>query len=120
MLTAYLAQQETYQPLRLVDGARLGLLAGLVGAVVWLFSAVLVEIAMSPLQQRMIEFVLSSARDMPPDARNVLDTFDRQASVAARVIVGFMFQLFVQTPFAGLGGLFGVAMFGRAEQPQHP
>jgi hypothetical protein len=48
----------------------------------------------------------------------MLEGFDRQASIAARLAIGFVFQLFVQTPFAGLGGLLGVALFGRAEQPQ--
>jgi hypothetical protein len=62
--------------------------------------------------------MLRTARDIPPDARGILEGFDRQASMAARLALGFVFQLFVQTPFAGLGGLLGVALFGRAEQPQ--
>jgi hypothetical protein len=120
MLTGYLAQQQTPQPLRLVDGARLGFLAGLAGAVIWLFTAAVVEVLMSPLQQRMIDFVLRSARDIPPEARGMLEGFGRQASVAARLAIGFLFQLCVQTPFAALGGLLGVAMFGQVEQPQQP
>ena len=55
IITAYLAQQEQREPLRLLDGARLGLLAGLTGAVVWLFAAAVVDVFMSPLQQRMME-----------------------------------------------------------------
>ena len=118
MLTAYLAQQQTRQPLRLLDGARLGLLAGLAGAVIWLFTAAVVEVLMAPLQQRMIDFVLRSARDIPPDARGMLESFGREASIAGRLAVGFVFQLFIQTPFAALGGLLGAAVFGGAEQPQ--
>jgi hypothetical protein len=120
MLTVYLAQQQTPQPLRLVDGARLGFLAGLAGAVIWLFTAAVVELLMSPLQQRMIDFVLRSARDIPPEARGMLEGFGRQASVAAGLAIGFLFQLCVQTPFAALGGLLGVAAFGQVEQPQQP
>lgn len=118
LLTTYLAQQESREPLRLLDGARLGLLAGLTGAVIWLFAATIVEMVMSPLQQRMIDFMLRTARDIPPDARGILEGFDREASMAARLALGFVFQLFIQTPFAGLGGLLGVALFGRAAQPQ--
>jgi len=120
MLTVYLAQQQTHQPLHLVDGARLGFLAGVGGAVIWLFTAAVVEVLMSPLQQRMIDFVLRSARDIPPEARGILEGFGRQASVVARLAIGFLFQLCVQTPFAALGGLLGVAMFGQVEQPQQP
>ena len=120
MLTVYLAQQQTAQKLRLIDGARLGLLAGLAGAVIWLVTAVVVDILMSPLQQRMMDFVLRNARDIPPDARGMLESFGREASMAARLAVGFVFQLCVQTPFAALGGLLGVAMFGQTEQPVAP
>jgi hypothetical protein len=120
MLTVYLAQQQTAQKLRLIDGARLGLLAGLAGAVIWLVTAVVVDILMSPLQQRMMDFVLRNARDIPPDARGMLESFGREASMAARLAVGFVFQLCVQTPFAALGGLLGVAMFGKTEQPVAP
>ena len=120
MLTVYLAQQQTTQRLRLIDGARLGLLAGLAGAVIWLVTAVVVDILMSPLQQRMMDFVLRNARDIPPDARGMLESFGREASMAARLAVGFVFQLCVQTPFAALGGLLGVAMFGKTEQPVAP
>jgi len=119
MITVFLARQQTQQPLRLVDGARLGFLAGLAGAVVWLFTATLVEAVMGPLQQRMMDFVLRSANDIPPEARGMLENYGRSASMAARLAIGFFFQLFIQTPFAALGGLLGVAMFGETQQPQH-
>ena len=118
MITAYFAQQETDERLRLLDGARLGVLTGLVGAVVWLFAAAIVEVAMSPLQQRILDFAVSSARDMPAEARGILDGFNRQAPMTTKLALGFMFQLFVQTPFAGLGGLLGVVLFGQVDVPQ--
>jgi len=119
MLAAYLAQQQTPQPLRLLDGARIGFLAGLAGAAIWLFAAVIVDLLMSPLQQRMIDLVLRNARDIPPEARGILEGFSRQTSMAARLAIGFVFQLFIQTPFAAVGGLLGVAMFGETRQAQH-
>lgn len=121
MLTAYLAQQEQREPLRLLDGARLGLLAGLAGAVIWLFAATVVEVLMAPLQQRMVDFVLRTAPDMPPEARGIMEGIGRQASLVGRLVIGFFFQLFIQTPFAALGGLLGVALFGTtAPEPQQP
>src|ERR1051325_5506281 len=65
MLAAYLAQQQAPQrPRRLRDGARIGFLAGLAGAVIWLFTAAIVDLLMSPLQQRMMDLVLRNARDI--------------------------------------------------------
>jgi hypothetical protein len=120
MLTVYLAQQQTDHPLRLADGARLGFLAGLSGAVIWLITATVVDILMAPLQQRMVDFVLRSARDIPPDARGMLESFGRETTMAARLAIGFLFQLGVQTPFAALGGVLGAAVVGPVEQPQQP
>lgn len=117
ILTAYLAQQEQRQPLHLLDGARLGLLAGLAGTIIWLFAAGVVNVLMAPLQQRMIDFVLRTAPDMPPEARGMMEGVNRQASLVASLVIGLFFQLFIQTPFAALGGLLGVALFG-ATQPQ--
>ena len=82
-------------------------------------AAVIVDLLMSPLQQRMIDLVLRNARDIPPEARGILEGFSRQTSMAARLAIGFVFQLFIQTPFAGVGGLLGVAMFGETRQAQH-
>ena len=72
------------------------------------------------LKHRMMEFVLRSAPDIPPEARGMMESFGRQTSLAVRLIVGFCIQLFIQTPFAALGGLLGVAMFGTVGQPQQP
>jgi len=116
MLAVYLTQQQTHRPPRLLDGARIGFLAGLAGAVIWLFTAAIVEVLMSPLQQRMMDLVLRNARDIPPEARGMLEGFGRQTSMAARLAIGFVFQLFIQTPFAAVGGLLGAALFGEARQ----
>jgi len=57
------------------------------------------------------------------DDRDVPHVFARTERDAWRAL-GFvvardrLFQLFVQTPFAALGGLLGVALFGPAQQPQ--
>jgi hypothetical protein len=119
MLAVFLAYEETRRPLRLLEGARIGLLAGLAGAIIWLFAAAIVDVLMSPVQQRMMDQVLRSARDIPPEARGMLEGFSRQASMAARLAIGFLFQLCIQTPFAALGGLLGAAIFGAVPQPHH-
>jgi len=112
-LAAALAQQDDPQPLGLLEGARIGLRAGLVGALIWLVVSMAVDVMVAPLQQRAADIMLRNATDMPPEVRVWLESIGDRASAPQRVIVSFLFQLFVATPFAALGGLLGAALVGR-------
>ena len=112
-IAAYLALQEHPGPFGLMDGARVGFRAGIFGAVIWLFASTVVDLMLAPLQQSAADFMLRNATDIPPDVRSWLENLDNTASLPARMIIGFFFQLFVAAPFAALGGLLGAAVFGR-------
>ena len=112
-LAAYFAQQDNPLPLGLIAGARIGFRAGIVGAVIWLLSSLAVDVIVAPLQQRAADIMLRNAADMPPDVRAWLETIGDRASAPLRFVLGFVFQLFVATPFAALGGLLGAAIFAR-------
>ena len=115
-IAAYLAQQQHPGPFGLTAGARVGFRAGVFGAVVWLFASAAVDVMVAPLQQSAADFMLSTATDIPPEVRSWLqDLGNSTASLPARMIVGFFFQLLLAAPFAALGGLLGAAMFGRPE-----
>ena len=118
MLTVYLAQQEDPQRLTLTQGARLGFRAGVVGAIVWLFASAVVDVMVSPLQQRAADLMLRNATDIPPEVRSWLEGLGRSSSVSATLILGLIFQLCIAAPFASLGGLLGAALLGNADQPQ--
>jgi len=121
VLAAYFAQLEDPRPLSLVAGARIGFRAGVVGAVVWLVMSLAVDIVMAPLQQRAADMMLRSATDMPPEVRAWLQTVGTRAAGPFRVVLGFLFQLCVATPFAALGGLLVAALFARElPAPEHP
>jgi hypothetical protein len=115
VLTAYLAQQSTPQPIRPGRGAFLGLMAGIAGAFIWLFAALALDVFIAPLQDRMIEEMLRNAQDMPPNARELLEMVAGRASSPTRFVVGFAFQL-CGAIFAALGGVLG-AMFFRRDVP---
>jgi hypothetical protein len=117
-IAAYLAQQQHPGPFGLMDGARVGFRAGIFGAVIWLFASTVVDLMLAPLQQSAADFMLRTATDIPPDVRSWLENLDNTASLPARMIIGFCFQLFVAAPFAGLGGLLGAAVFGRPAEPR--
>ena len=115
-ITAYLAQQEDPRPLGLMTGARLGFRAGIFGAVIWLFASAAVNLMVAPLQQSAADLMLRNATDIPPDVRSWLESVGNAASLPARMVFGFLFQLLVAAPFASLGGLLGAAMFAKREQ----
>ena len=117
VIAAYFAQQEDARPLGLLDGARVGFRAGLLGALVWLLASIVITRFVAPLQESTADVLLRNAADMPPEVRRWLESLGNNAGAAA--IVGrFLFQLFIATPFAALGGVLGAALFGRTEQPQ--
>jgi hypothetical protein len=118
-IAVYLAQQDDPQPLGLLDGARIGFRAGLVGAAIWLLASMAVDQIVGPLQERAADAMLRGAADMPADARAWLEAAGDRASVPLRFVLGFFFQVFVAAPFAALGGIFGAAIFGGATPPVH-
>ena len=116
VLTVYLAQQNTAQSIRPGRGFVLGLMAGIAGAFVWLFAAIVLDAFIAPLQERMIDEMLRNAQDMPPNAREMIEMVAGRASSPTRFVVGFAFQL-CGALFAGLGGLLGAMMFRRDVPP---
>lgn len=112
-LAAYLAQQDDPHPLGLLTGARIGFRAGVAGAAIWLVASLAVDAMIAPLQQRVADIMLRNAADMPPDVRAWLETIGDRAPAPLRFVLGFLFQLFVASPFAALGGVLGAAIFAR-------
>jgi hypothetical protein len=118
LLTVRLAQQESPQPITPGRGALLGLMAGIVGAFVWLLAALVLDVVMAPLQERMIAEMLRNAQDMPPNARAWLEMIAGRADSPIRYVAGVAFQLFAAVA-AALGGLLG-AIFFRRDVPPAP
>jgi hypothetical protein len=99
-----------------------GLLAGIIGAFVWLITASLLDALFAPLQERVIADVLANAGDMPPEARAWLEMMGNRQSAAFRLAAGFAFQLMAGFVFATLGGVLAAVFFGRTmpPPPAHP
>jgi hypothetical protein len=116
-LTAYLEQQREGRTLPVGRGALVGLSAGVIGAIVWLFASIVVNTLLAPLQQQIADQVLRSAADMPPEAREWLERFGERASSPFRYLLGFLFQLGAGMMFATLGGVLGAAYFNRDVPP---
>ena len=117
VLAGYLAQQDGAPPLTRGRGALIGLLAGVIGAFVWLIAASVLDVLIAPLQERMVSQVLQNADDMPPEVREWLEMLGNRASTPFRLAAGFLFQLFAGFVFASLGGLLAAVFFGKPVPP---
>ena len=115
VLAAYLAGLNQPATLTPGEGAIVGGSAGLIGAFVWIPVALLMDLLMAPLQQAVIGSILSNARDLPPEAREVLQGLGEPSS-AGRFVFGFMLMFFGGGVFAAIGGVLA-AMFFRKDVP---
>ena len=118
MLTAYLLQRDRSEPLTLGEGALCGALAGVAGAVIYLAMSIPIGIVTAPFQRRMMEFVVNSQDDVPPEVREMLDSFGPEGIIAS-IAIGFVVMLIAGVVFSGLGGLLGALLF-RPSPPYVP
>jgi hypothetical protein len=117
---AYLLQNSQPAPISAGDGAAVGFLAGVVGAIVWQVLAIPVTVMMGPIQARMFERLLNSG-DVPDNVRPIFEAMQQNAGFGiARFIVGSVFTMFVSVIFSTVGGLVGAALFRRKVPPLPP
>jgi hypothetical protein len=109
MVAAYLNQQNDPRTITPGRGALAGLLAGVVGAFVWLVMALALRAVLAPLQQRIAGSVLRSAPDMPPEVRAIFESAG--SSSMLEYVAVFMLFLFAGSAVSTVGGLLGAAFF---------
>ena len=119
-LAAYLLQQNHPEPIAIGDGAIVGLLAGIVGAFVWLIASIPIGVAMAPFQSRLAQETLRNATDIPPELRSLLEQFSGGPVIGVGLILMFFLMLVICTLFGMLGGLFGALMFRKSQPPVIP
>jgi hypothetical protein len=116
MLAAYV-DQGPGRPNAVARGAIDGLVAGVVGAFVWLIASLALDVVLGPLQERLLSSVLESNADMPPEVREWLESVSDRSAGPFRYVAGFMFHLVAGVIFATLGGLLGATLFWREGVP---
>jgi hypothetical protein len=113
MLAAYL-DQAPGRPNNVARGALDGLLAGIVGAFVWLVAWSALDVVVSPIQERLLSSMMSNAADMPPEVRAWLESVRAGgSSTILGYLLGFVFHLFIGIVFGTLGGFLGALFFWR-------
>ena len=114
-LAAYLQVQQENRTLTGGEGAAVGALAGVIGAFVWLPIVVMVATVMGPVQEALLE-TARNARDIPPEARDFLESLGGGGGVASYFVLFFL-QLFIGTLVAALGGVLAAAYFKKEVPP---
>jgi hypothetical protein len=109
VLSAYLQQQSQSAPLTVTGGARAGLIAGVVGAFVWLLLSQALDVVLAPIQERLADEVLRNARDIPPNVRAWLES--ARAGGTGGFAFGFLLLLIGGSIVSALGGAVGAAYF---------
>ena len=116
VLAAYVAGLNRPVSVTPGEGAIVGGAAGMIGAFIWIPVTIVMDALLMPLQYAIVGSILQNARDLPPEARDVLEGLREPASAVGRYVVGFMFMFFAGTVFGALGGLLS-AMFFRKDVP---
>jgi hypothetical protein len=117
ILATYVMQQNHPTPVTVGDGALVGLLAGLVGAIVHVLVSLPLEAYLGPMMSGWSEGMMRGRRsDMPPELRRVMNDMGPQVMV---IIGGFLFGA-VSLVFATLGGMLGVLFFRKPSPPPPP
>jgi hypothetical protein len=119
-LAAYLMQQNHPAPITTGDGAIVGLLAGLFGAVVGTVLSIPLTMMMGPFQAEMMERMLESARDMPPEAREFLESMSGGAAMGIGLVFTFFMMSVTGAIFGLVGGILGALMFRKDGPPPTP
>ncbi|MFH0989573.1 MAG: hypothetical protein V1799_06105 [bacterium] len=134
MLTMYLyVQQYTdeMQPLESSDALLLGLMSGLIGAVIATGIGVMIQVLFGPLQEQIVKpFMeniinrMSESGGMPSEALDQMrDEFDRSfrdSQTISGVIGGLFIALIVYPIFSIIGALIGYGLFRPKQKPQEP
>jgi hypothetical protein len=121
LLATYLYVKNSPTPAGAGDGAVLGVIAGAVGAVIYLVIGIPIALAMGPTMRNMIVSLMQNLD--PRQAELMRQQFEAQGNAVAPLIIQSMVIAALLFVFAILGGLLGVAIFEKrkgAPPPQPP
>ena len=102
VVTAYLTQHSRSDPIQLGEGAFGGFLSGIFGAVVYAVVSLPIQLVTAPLQRGMMDGLLESAADVPPEVREMIESLGSGGGVVS-ILIGFVFMLVVGMVFSTLG-----------------
>jgi hypothetical protein len=118
VLAAWLMQQNHPYAITTADGALVGLLAGVFGALIGTF----VQVLLSPVQRQLDLYMFGRITEMmgeiPPMVEDVIEQRRNDPTVTLIGMVGSLVIMMIIAPiFSMLGGLLGAALFRKKDAP---
>jgi hypothetical protein len=113
VVAAYVFQQNHPAPMTPGDGALVGLLAGVIGAVVYLLLSIPITLMVSPMERMVMQRIVESG-SLPPDFRDYMGGY---IGGGIGLTIGFILMLAAGSIFSTLGGLLGTAIFRKPPLP---
>lgn len=119
VLAVYLLRQETPEEIGAGLGAKLGFMTGMMGAAVWeVMSLPLAFIAQSSRGMEQIQEILKT-ENLPPESMRMVEwvmQFINQPFHPLILFIGVVSKLIICALFTTMGGLLGVAFFGKPKK----
>jgi hypothetical protein len=115
---AYALQHGQADPIAPADGAFVGFLSGLLGAVIYFVIALPVDLLIGPMEREMMR---RWAENMggAEGFRNYAERAD-VVTAPIRAFIGFVMMLFLGAIFSTIGGILGALMFKKQPLPAQP
>ena len=117
VLAVYLRQQNSPFSITSAEGALIGLLAGVIGGAIGVILSIPLAAMMGSFQQGLLERIISSQPDLPPETRDMIERAAASATGAAAMAFKFVVSIVTGAVFGMLGGLLGVAIFKKNLPP---
>jgi len=114
VIAAYMLQQNETSPITTGDGAAVGLMAGVIGAFVYLIISIPISFLVAPMEREIVQRFVERMGEMPPEFREFAT---RGVGTGFRLIMGFILWLFVGAIFSTIGGVVGQAIFQKKLPP---
>jgi hypothetical protein len=116
-LAAYLRQQNNPYQIDAAEGAIVGLMAGVIGGVVYSVLSIPFQMLAGPFQQQWMDRMMSDNPDITPEMR---EFFVRMTTSSGLRVIGMLISVVIYSVFGTLGGLIGAAMFKKNLPPPPP
>jgi hypothetical protein len=113
LVASYLLQQNQTGAITAGDGALVGLLAGVFGAVICMAFSIPIAIMAAPLTRALLQRLMENFPNMPADVPSATASGPTVLGTA----FGLVIMLCVGAIFSTLGGLLGVAIFRKQTPP---
>jgi hypothetical protein len=114
VVAAYVLQQNQATPITQGDGALVGLLAGLVGAGVYLVLSIPITLLVAPMERLALQRIVELGGGMPPEFRDFATSY---MGGSIRLTLGFIMMLVLGSIFSTIGGLVGAMIFRKPLPP---